>query len=118
MTCDFKLNDSLILIAVDHKFMCSPFYRTEQLIITRTGNHSPVVHDVPPPSSDKVLYNPVFELQFLHQVSIDVLNSVSSLVSMFVVVHFCTCVSLCAYEYLYFLECTQTFLSKYKQAIV
>ena len=46
-----------------------PFYRTEQLIITRTGNHSPIVHTVSTPFITTTIFNPIFEKEFLHEVS-------------------------------------------------
>lgn len=46
----------------------TPFYRTEQLIITRTGNHSKVNHPFPPPSTGSINFSPIFDLAFLHQV--------------------------------------------------
>lgn len=45
-----------------------PFYRTEQLIITRTGTHPKVSHHLPPPSTAFVDFSPIFEKEFLHQV--------------------------------------------------
>ncbi|XP_076457250.1 NPC intracellular cholesterol transporter 1-like [Babylonia areolata] len=50
----------------DEKF--APFYRTEQLIITRTGNHSDIVHKNPPPATTKTIFHPIFDKEFLHQV--------------------------------------------------
>lgn len=45
-----------------------PFYRTEQLIITRPNNHTNVVHKNPPPSVDTVNYTSIFDKEFLHMV--------------------------------------------------
>lgn len=50
----------------DEKFR--PFYRTEMIIVTRPGNHSDVVHDLPPPSVGKMNFTPIFDLDFMHQV--------------------------------------------------
>ncbi|KAL8625091.1 hypothetical protein ACOMHN_030726 [Nucella lapillus] len=50
----------------DEKF--APFYRTEQMIITRTGNHSPVDHPDPPPAVSHTIFSPIFDLEFLHEV--------------------------------------------------
>lgn len=49
---------------------CRPFYRTEQLIITRSNNHTNVVHKNPPPSVDTVNYTSIFDKEFLHMVKI------------------------------------------------
>ncbi|XP_046362428.2 NPC intracellular cholesterol transporter 1-like [Haliotis rufescens] len=45
-----------------------PFYRTQQLIITRTGNHSKVAHRFPPPSTEYEYFPAIFDKEFLHQV--------------------------------------------------
>ncbi|KAL8568619.1 hypothetical protein ACOMHN_032275 [Nucella lapillus] len=46
----------------------APFYRIEQVIITRAGNHTPFPHMDPPPSSATTTFSPLFQLEFLHQV--------------------------------------------------
>ncbi|XP_076437724.1 NPC intracellular cholesterol transporter 1-like [Babylonia areolata] len=46
----------------------APFYRTEQLIITRPGDHAPIVHADPAPATTTTTFSPIFDLQFLHQV--------------------------------------------------
>jgi len=45
-----------------------PFYRTEQLIITRPNNHKLVQHDLPPPSVDHIYFSSLFDKEFMHQV--------------------------------------------------
>ncbi|KAK3087273.1 hypothetical protein FSP39_003937, partial [Pinctada imbricata] len=50
----------------DSKF--GPFYRTEQLIITRPYNKTIVKHNNPPPSVDYVNYTSLFDKTFLHMV--------------------------------------------------
>ena len=55
-----------------------PFYRTEQLIITRTGNHSPIVHTVSTPFVTTTIFNPIFDKEFLHEVSASPLTPVSA----------------------------------------
>ncbi|KAK7485656.1 hypothetical protein BaRGS_00023105, partial [Batillaria attramentaria] len=59
-----------------------PFYRTEQLIITRTGNHTPITHKLPPPapSTETVQFSPIFDKEFLHQV-LDLQLSIESLLA-------------------------------------
>ncbi|ESP03417.1 hypothetical protein LOTGIDRAFT_199271 [Lottia gigantea] len=44
-----------------------PFYRTEQLIITKTGNDTSFIHTNPPPYGQDVVFNGIFELEFMHQ---------------------------------------------------
>ncbi|XP_033726498.1 NPC intracellular cholesterol transporter 1-like isoform X1 [Pecten maximus] len=44
-----------------------PFYRTEQLIITRPNNNSYVNHKLPPPSIAYTNYSNLFDNAFLHQ---------------------------------------------------
>ncbi|XP_069106918.1 NPC intracellular cholesterol transporter 1-like, partial [Argopecten irradians] len=44
----------------------SPFYRTEQLIITRPNNNSYVSHKLPPPSIAYTNYSNLFDKEFLH----------------------------------------------------
>ncbi|KAK7091360.1 NPC intracellular cholesterol transporter 1-like [Littorina saxatilis] len=55
-----------------------PFFRTEQLIITRTGNNSKIVHKDPPPVVSTTTFNPIFDKDFLHQV-LDLQNQVEAL---------------------------------------
>ncbi|XP_052763831.1 NPC intracellular cholesterol transporter 1-like isoform X1 [Mya arenaria] len=48
-----------------------PFYRTEQVIITRPnnqGNNTPVIHDKPYPSTKTVPYSSMFNKEFMTQV--------------------------------------------------
>ena len=49
-------------------FIFRPFYRTEMVIVTRPGNHSDIVHNLPPPSAEQMNFNPIFDLDFMHQV--------------------------------------------------
>ncbi|XP_041362124.1 NPC intracellular cholesterol transporter 1-like [Gigantopelta aegis] len=55
----------------------APFYRTEQLIITRTGNHSKVRHNTGS-STEDTYFSPIFDKDFLHQV-LDLQNAISSI---------------------------------------
>ncbi|XP_062596314.1 NPC intracellular cholesterol transporter 1-like [Saccostrea cucullata] len=45
-----------------------PFYRTEQVIITRPHNKTVVTHKLPPPSEEVVNYTSLFDKEFLHLV--------------------------------------------------
>lgn len=45
-----------------------PFYRTEQLIITRPHNNNTVKHKIPPPSVDILDFTSVFDKAFLHEI--------------------------------------------------
>jgi hypothetical protein len=58
----------VIVIIIIMPCVFRPFYRTEQLIITRTGNHSKVYHPYPPPSISGIDFSPIFDKEFLHQV--------------------------------------------------
>ncbi|XP_053383047.1 NPC intracellular cholesterol transporter 1-like [Mercenaria mercenaria] len=44
-----------------------PFYRTEQLIITRPDK-TPVIHQYPPPSVSTIKFSSMFDKEFMHQV--------------------------------------------------
>ncbi|KAL4217752.1 NPC intracellular cholesterol transporter 1 [Mactra antiquata] len=57
-----------------------PFYRTEQLIITRPHNHSKVIHPYPPPSIDSIPFSSLFDKQFMHEV-LDLQTSIENLVA-------------------------------------
>jgi len=46
-----------------------PFYRTEQLIITRPNNHTLTQHANPPPSLDYTYFSSLFDKEFMHQVN-------------------------------------------------
>ncbi|XP_055955668.1 NPC intracellular cholesterol transporter 1 [Patella vulgata] len=59
-----------------------PFYRTEQLIITRTGNHSPIKHPNVAPATGNIYFNPIFELDFMHQL-LGLQNEISALTTEF-----------------------------------
>ncbi|KAL5014594.1 hypothetical protein ScPMuIL_008864 [Solemya velum] len=45
-----------------------PFFRTEQLIITRPMNQTPVPHQLPPPSPDFTYFTSLFDKEFLYMV--------------------------------------------------
>lgn len=64
----------------DEKFR--PFYRTEMIIVTRPGNNSDVEHNLPPPSADVITFNPIFDLDFMHQV-LSLQNEVSNITATF-----------------------------------
>lgn len=45
-----------------------PFYRTEQVIISRPNNKTVINHPYPPPSIDSINFSNLFDLDFMHQV--------------------------------------------------
>ncbi|KAK7091358.1 NPC intracellular cholesterol transporter 1-like [Littorina saxatilis] len=45
-----------------------PIYRTEQLIVRRTGHHPKIEHQDPPPAISTTTFSPIFDKDFLHQV--------------------------------------------------
>lgn len=45
-----------------------PFFRTEQLIITRPYNKTKIYHPYPPPTAGGVDFTSLFDLDFMHQV--------------------------------------------------
>lgn len=45
-----------------------PFYRTEQLVITRPNNYTLFPHKNPPPSTESTNYSSLFDKAFLHEV--------------------------------------------------
>lgn len=50
-------------------YTCSSGYASLHLVIQRLGNHSEVKHYYPPPSLKSIMFQSVFEKEFLHQVS-------------------------------------------------
>ena len=52
-----------------------PFYRTEQIIISRPGNNQTVPHRYPPPSVDTINFTSLFQKDFLQQVGFSEYNN-------------------------------------------
>ncbi|KAL3891662.1 hypothetical protein ACJMK2_003914 [Sinanodonta woodiana] len=58
----------------------APFFRTEQVIISRPNNNTQVVHPLPPPSGDDMYFSCLFDKDFMKEV-LALQNNITSLVA-------------------------------------